>query len=184
MGELWKAYTALSDDLRRRFLQAANPYKHALSLGNDQRTLGFALLVVACEALKPPGPRYNGHNIYGVVRALLGEECAQQLLSKSLQPQKTRNAHFHRGEFQAGEFTRIVFLASYRDPSFDDRCRVLRVITPAAIVEWLRRGGAYVLPVRPFSERFRWDWKMVVGVTTCATLLLLAGTALGWFLKS
>lgn len=181
--DLWKAYTGLSEEHRRRFLQAGSPYRRALSLGRDDQTLSLALMVVACEALKLPGPTYDGHNIYGVVKALLGEPCAKQLLGRGLQPQGTRNAHLHRGEFKAGEFLKLVFLSSYQDPSFAQGCRVLASVTPAAIIEWLKCGGTYFLLPRPFSVRARWGWKMIAALLTTATLLVTIGALLGLVLK-
>src|SRR5262249_39124951 len=102
--DLWKAYMGLPDDRRRHFFQAASPYRQSLLLGQDGQTLGYALAVLACEALKPPEKRYNEHNIYDVVEALLGKGCADALREHRLHPQGTRNAHFHRGEFKGREF--------------------------------------------------------------------------------
>jgi hypothetical protein len=178
VGDLWKAFANLPDDVRRRFLQAANPYRRGLSLQRDDRTLGAALMVVACEALKLPGAAYDGHNIFGVVKALLGEPCEQALLDMVPHPLAVRNPHLHRGEFKGDEFTKLAFMSSYQDPSFDQACRVLALVTPAAIVEWLRRGGNYALPPRRRGNATGWGWALL-----CAALLA-AGLILGWGLRA
>ncbi len=94
--DLWIAYCALPPDLRRQFLQAAAKWQEALSHWADARTLSFALMVVACEALKPPAHDFRDHNIYQVVEALLGKPTADRLQEQWFRPQDVRNAHFHR----------------------------------------------------------------------------------------
>jgi hypothetical protein len=182
--ELWDAFTALSADARRRFLQAGNLYRQAISLGRDDKTLGFTLLVVACEALKPPGARYDGHNSPAVVNALLGEDCAKHLLAKGVHALAVRNGLLHRGEFKGGEYTQLLFMPSNQDPTFDERRRVLGVITPAAIIEWLRRGGVYTLPPRRFEQRHTWGWGKTAAILGGVASLLAGGAVFGWALRS
>jgi hypothetical protein len=145
---LWIAYTALPEDVRRRFLQAGNLYRQALSLGADDETLSLVLLVVGCEALKLPGPRYDGHNAAGVVKALLGDRAAEILRGRGVQALGVRNAHLHRGEFKGREFHKYLIEPSSHDPTFGERRRALGIITPAALIEWLRKGGTYAMPPR------------------------------------
>jgi hypothetical protein len=53
VADLWVAYTALTADQHRQFLQAAAKWQEALTHWRERSTLSFALMVVACEALKP-----------------------------------------------------------------------------------------------------------------------------------
>lgn len=149
--ELWRAYAALLGDRRRQFLQAGNLYRRALMLWREDPTLGVALMAVACEALKLPGAKYDGHNMLGVVKALLGEPCARQLLDLGLPPHRVRNDHLHRGEFRGDEFVKRLLVPSFMDDTFDQTRDVMNVITAEAIIEWLRRGGVYDLPSRPWE---------------------------------
>ena len=137
--DLWAAYCSLTADQRRQFLQAAAKWQEALAPVHGRSTLSFALMVVACEALKPIESRYNKHNIYHVVEALLGKTQADRLRERSFKPQDIRNAHLHRGEFRGLEFDLRVIMSSYYDPTFDEALRALAPITQAAIIEWLRR---------------------------------------------
>ena len=50
--ELWASFRALPPERRLQFLQAAAKWQEAIA--QWPRTLSFALMVVACEALKPP----------------------------------------------------------------------------------------------------------------------------------
>jgi len=105
-GALWTRYRELKPELRRQFLQATAKWQEALAVWHDRRTtLSFALMVIACEALKPAGHASKGHNIYGVVEALLGRDAAERLrknlfdadLHPGAHPQSIRSAHLHRG---------------------------------------------------------------------------------------
>ncbi len=127
--DLWRAYTSLSDEARRRFLQAGNLYRRAISLGRDEQTLRVALMVVTCEALKLPEQKYDGHNAASVVQALLGNAAGAVILGKDVHPLGVRNMHLHRGEFKGGEFLKLVTESSDRDPTFDQRSRELGAIT-------------------------------------------------------
>jgi len=117
--ELWQMFGALPDGQRRQFLQAGAKWQVAMSHWGGQNTLSYALMVVACEALKPPGHDYRNHNIYHVVEALLGEATADQLQKEWLRPQTVRNAQLHSGEFRSSEFVEHMIMSSYQDPTFD-----------------------------------------------------------------
>lgn len=153
--ELWKTYRGLASDLRRDFLQAAMKWQEAMTHWVKERTLSFALLVVACEALKPPAAAFNEHNIYDVIEALLGNEKADRLREQTFRPQDTRNAHLHRGVFRASEFIESVLMFGYRDPTFNQTHRELTMISQEAIIQWLRRGGIVSLPVREKRKSLR-----------------------------
>jgi hypothetical protein len=51
--DLWRMYRALTPELRRQFLQAAAKWQEAMTHWGERSTLSFALMAVACEALKP-----------------------------------------------------------------------------------------------------------------------------------
>jgi hypothetical protein len=181
VAALWKAYIDLPNDGRRQFLQAANPYRVALSIWDNDRTLSLALMVVACEALKLPGQMYDGHNAPCVIGALLGEEHAQEFRTGKLPPLGVRNAHLHRGEFMGGEFLKRTFFPTDFDPTFDARRGALRVIAPAAIIEWLRKGGNYSLPTKRFRASNRWGWKSITAIVIGSAAI---GNVAGWWLHA
>src|SRR5205807_8418312 len=97
VAELWTVYRGLTADQRGRFLQAGAKWQEAFMNSSERSTLSFALLVVACEALKPSERKYRDHNIYHVVEALLGKTIAEQLLAHWIRPQDIRKAHLHSG---------------------------------------------------------------------------------------
>jgi hypothetical protein len=68
IADLWKSYRTLSEDKRIQFLQAAAKWQEAMMHWQDRPSLSFTLMVIACEALKPPnaGERLN---CYGRARA-------------------------------------------------------------------------------------------------------------------
>jgi hypothetical protein len=51
--DLWARFRALDGQQRRKFLQVAAKWQEALMHWQDRSTLSFALMVIACEALKP-----------------------------------------------------------------------------------------------------------------------------------
>jgi len=142
--DLWEAYRSLTTDQLRQFLQAGAKWQEALTQ-RERSTLSFALMVVACEALKPADPQFRDHNIYDVVEALLGNANAERLREHWFRPQDVRHAHLHRGEFRGSEFAPAVIMSSYYDPTFDEARRALEPITREAIVEWLRRRGTFTM---------------------------------------
>jgi hypothetical protein len=138
-------------------------------------------MVVACESLKPAGEAYDYHNIYDVIEALLGKKSADVLRENWFRPQETRNAYFHRGELRGNEFGHPPFMSSFQDPSFAWASMVLRLIPPAAILEWLRLGGNLRLPPK------RPSWRKKLRLGPGGTMLLFFGgavcLALGWLFR-
>jgi hypothetical protein len=151
---LWEAFVGLSAVKRQQFLEVASIWQLALSIGHEFETTRFALMVAACEALKPRAPEFRDHNIYHVTEALLGSEVAEVLQAQRFRPQDVRNVHLHSGELRGREFVGP-YLPSFHDPTFDQATRTLAQITPAAIIEWLRRGGTVSLPALPRVRSWR-----------------------------
>jgi len=151
--ELWSRFVDLPAERRDQFLRVARVYKVGRSLWREHRTASLALLVVACEALKPPGKRYDRLNIYGVVEALLGTPFADSLRRLRFAPQRIRSAHLHRAEWLSGEGIYQMMMSTFRDPTFDEDYRVVAQVSHAAIIEWLRSGGAFAGRERPRRKR-------------------------------
>jgi hypothetical protein len=147
--QLWDTFMRLPDSKREHLLRAGNAYLIARSMWPDQRTAYAAFLVVACEALKPTGKRYDRLNIYDVIASLLSPHDAKHLQELSvLHPQKVRSGHVHRGELAAGELLPMLVHDHFKDPSFDEMLRALTVMTRVSLIEWLRCGGSYkVVPL-------------------------------------
>lgn len=153
IADLWAKYRGLSAEHAQQFLQAASKWQQALSHWSESSTFCVALMIVACEALKPPGLPYRDHNVYHIVEALLGKPVAQALRTQlfdpkahpGIHPQFIRTVHLHRGEFRGSEFVTKLMMSTFRDPTLDHAGRELAKITRAAIIEWLRRGGAVEL---------------------------------------
>ena len=101
--QLWESFVRLPSPKREHLLRAGNAYLIAKSMWPDQRTAYVAFLVVACEALKPTGKRYDRLNAYDVIASLVSASEAQRLHELSIHPQKVRSEHVHRGELAAGE---------------------------------------------------------------------------------
>ena len=177
--DLWERYSALSAERRRDFLQAAAKWQEAIAHWGEESTLSFALMVVACEALKPSEQKYKDHNIYSVIEALLGKETADRLQEQWFRPQNVRNAHLHRGEFRASEMLHDMMTSSYQDPTFDQAHRELWKITQAAIIEWLKLGGEFTMPPlqRRDGSRRRVRDRVVFGLIGG-----VFGAILGWLL--
>jgi hypothetical protein len=151
----------------------------------ERSTLSMALLVVACEGLKPAGLQFKDHDLYPVIDALLGQQVVERLRrwENSLRPQEVRNAHLHRGVFLGSEFVEAAMWSSFRDPSFDQARRELTRITQAAVIEWLRRGGAVtLLPLnQPSSIVRKWLRQRSLALLPVA---LAVGIGLGWLLRA
>jgi hypothetical protein len=183
--ELWRAFSELPLEPRKQFLQVATMWQLALSLGHANQTAAFTWMVAACEALKPSGPQYFDHNIYHVIEALLSSAAAKLLQEEWFRPQDIRNAHLHRGEFRGSEFAdRRMMSSRFYDPTFDNARRVLGKLAPAAIVEWLRRGGLLALaPLRRQRTWRRWVRQYAVMLLcVLGTAGIATGMAIGWFL--
>jgi hypothetical protein len=178
--ELWKRFSALPAGRRRQFLQAGNQWRLALIFRAESQTACFSKMVVACEALKPPGAEYDYHNIYDVVEALWGKPFAEAMRKGWLRPQVTRNAYFHRGELQADELTPSEWLSTFDDPSFMNASLWFPQIPPAAILEWLLLGGT----VPPLStKRLSWRKKGRIRQLVFAVLGGAGFLILGWLLR-
>ena len=145
--ELWREFRALPAAKREQFLHAGNAYLIGRSMWPDQRTAYVAFLVVACEALKRAGKRYDSMNVYDVVASLLSPSEAEQLRKQSRPPQKVRSKHLHRGELAAGELRPDLVHDYFANPSFDEMLGELSPVCRVCLIEWLRRGGEYA-PVR------------------------------------
>lgn len=141
--ELWQRFMTLPPAKRDHLLQAGNAYMTAQLMWPSQRTAYAAFLVVACEALKPTGRRYDRMNVYDVVASLVGAGEAQQLRQLSLHPQKVRSEHFHRGKLSAGELLPMLMHNHFMDPSFDEMLRILARVCRICLIEWLRCEGKY-----------------------------------------
>jgi hypothetical protein len=74
--DLWADFSYLSNARKQQFLNACNAYYIAGRMWPDQRTAHAAFLVIACEALKPEGKRYQRSNMYDVVSSILGASTA------------------------------------------------------------------------------------------------------------
>ena len=141
--QLWDSFVRLPSAKREHLLRAGNAYLIAKSMWPDQRTAYVAFLVVACEALKPIGKRYDRLNVYDVIASLMSASEAQRLRELSIHPQKVRSEHVHRGELAAGELLPMFMHNYFTDPSFDEMLRVLSSICRVCLIEWLRCGGNY-----------------------------------------
>jgi hypothetical protein len=182
--DLWQAFKGLPPDRRRQFLQVGSMWQLARSLDRENQTTRFALMVAACEALKPPDPQFRDHNIYQVAEALLGKPSADLLREQWFRPQEVRSAHLHSGEFRGSEFVQHMMMSSFDDPTFDQACRVLYKLSQAAIIEWLRRGGTYTMPPPKRSRTWRrWVKDHTLSILpVLAAVCVAAGMALGWLL--
>ena len=143
--DLWRTFESLPTEKREQFLRAGNAYMIANSMWPDQRTAYGAFLVVACEALKQMGRRYEGMNVYDVVASLVSVSEAQRLRELSFHPQKVRSQHFHRGTLSAGELLTMFMHDDFKDPSFDRMLWALSPICRTCLIEWLRCQGKYVV---------------------------------------
>ena len=149
---LWALFSSLSDDKREQFVKAGNAYLIAQSLWPEQRTAHASFLVVACEALKPIGRRFNGMNVYDVVESLVGAGAGESLRTLSVRPQAVRSDHFHRGDLLAGELGALLLSDPFHDPSFDEMLGALATHARVCLIEWLRCSGEYPLLKLPRSN--------------------------------
>ncbi len=140
--QLWESFFRLPTPKREHLLRAGNAYLTAKSMWPEQRTAYAAFLVVACEALKPAGKRYDRMNVYDVVASIVSTGEAQRLRQLSLHPQKVRSEHLHRGNLSAGELSPMLMHDHFKDPSFDEMLGILSAIWRKCLVEWLRCEGS------------------------------------------
>ena len=185
IDKLWASYRGLTVERRQQFLQAAAKWQEALTHWADRDTLSVALLVVACEALKPTESPFRNSNIYDVVKALLGESVAERLNSGWFRAQAIRNAHLHVGEFLGSELVQAAMNASFQDPTFDQARRALAPVVRETIIEWLRRGGIYSMAPpkerkKNWSKRLRRRAPILIAAAGIGFLLgFLLATSLG-----
>lgn len=141
--DLWSQFTALSPVSREQFLRAGKVLQAADALWPEHRTGYVALNVVACEALKPPGRRYDAWNAYDVIESLLGAAESNRLRRYVTHPQKIRSKHLHRGELSGGELMTAISNDWFKDPTFDTMMRDLERVSRACVIEWLRGVGNF-----------------------------------------
>jgi hypothetical protein len=144
VSDLWKLFCALSPEQRLQFLQAAAKWQEAMIHWQDRPSLSFALMAVACEALKPSDADER-QNCYNVIEALLGRATVDRVRQNPFPAQHVRNTHLHSGQLHGSELIMLDFMRTYEDPTFRDAHREMARITPAAIVEWLKRRGTFHL---------------------------------------
>jgi hypothetical protein len=71
----------------------------------------------------------------------MGTGAVDRIRQNPFPAQRIRSSHVHKGEFHGAEFKLMNIMPSYRDPSFDEAAREMAQITPAVIIEWLKRQG-------------------------------------------
>ena len=110
--------------------------------------------------------------------ALLGQNVWEQMPAP-YRPQRVRNDHLHRGEFFGSEFIPQAMMSTYRDPTFEMAARTSSQISQAVFIEWLRRGGLYVLPPRHGRTKVLIDRHPRCLLVTVAAVGVGVGIALG-----
>jgi hypothetical protein len=174
VADLWGLYCGLDAERRAQFLQAASKWQEALIHSQNRPSLSFTLMVIACEALKPPD---DGRNCYAVIEALLGQEAVDRIRQSPFPAQNVRSTHLHTGEFHGSELVLVDFLSSYRDPSFREAHREMFKVTSEAIIEWLKRGGTFEMPTSKDQRAFRRWLKDNVAIAFC--IIFAAGLGVG-----
>lgn len=177
--DLWQMYSRLSPEKRDQFLAAATKWQEAMIHWNDRHTLSFALMFVACEALKPPENQFRGSDAYDVIEGLLGRPALDEVRQHPVPAAWVRNTHLHMGELHGSELMRMALMSStYQDPRFDEARRAFARLTPDVIIEWLRRGGTFTMPTR----EPRRSWRRIVKnhALTVIPATALLGFIVGW----
>jgi hypothetical protein len=163
VNDLWHRFQSLPEGLRQTFLQAGNAFANAHPFWPAQRTAYVSFLVVACEALKPSGRKYDRANAYDVLASFLGAAVATSLRQLSPHPQGVRSGLFHRGDLVADELVPRFGTDHFQDPSFDSMIRELAIVTRTCLIEWLRCDGRYAfrwMP-RPKPTLFERLWRAI-----------------------
>lgn len=181
IADLWRLYRSLTTDRRFQFLQAAAKWQEAMIHWQDRGSLSFALMVVACDALKPPNA-VDRQNSYDVIEALLGKSVVERIRQHAFPPQRVRGVHLHTGNFYDSELVRMVFMSTYQDPSFREAHRELARITPAVIIEWLKRRGTFDMPVVKQRKTIQRWIKDNVFIVFAAVFGI--GLVIGWLLRN
>jgi hypothetical protein len=180
IADLWGSYRSLGAGQRTQFLQAAAKWQEAMIHWQDRPSLSFALMAVACEALKPPDAD-DRQNCYDVIEALLGRTAVERIRQNPFPAQHVRSTHLHTGEFHGSELVMMAFLSSYQDPTFREAHREMARVAPEAIIEWLKRRGAFQMPAPKNQRTFR-RWLRDNIIVTCGVDFGL-GLAIGWLLR-
>jgi hypothetical protein len=180
IAALWGMYRSLVAEKRTQFLQAAAKWQEAMIHWQDRPSLSFALMTVACEALKPPDAD-DRQNCYDVIKALLGQTAVERIRQNPFPAQHVRSTHLHTGEFHGSELVMITFLSSYHDPSFQEAHWEMARVAPEAIIEWLRRQGNFQMPAPKNRRTFR-RWLRDNMIVACGLIFGL-GLAIGWLLR-
>lgn len=141
--ELWEKWNRLPADKGQQLMRAGNAYLLAQSMWPEQRTAYGAFLVVACEALKPTGRRFDRWNVYNVVQSILGDSYADELRQLDVKPQDARSGLVHRGELLSDELEPMLTHDYFADPSHDEMLRLLSTIARTCLIEWLRQEGNF-----------------------------------------
>lgn len=115
--ELWQKLRAMPPDKRRDFVHAAAKWQEAAMHWRDRMTLSFALLVVACESLKPATADHR-QNVYDVIEALFGKPKATELKQAAIAPETVRKAHLHRGVCRSSEFVYDLLVSTFDEVEF------------------------------------------------------------------
>jgi hypothetical protein len=180
ISDLWGLFRSLDADHRLQFLQAAAKWQEAAIHWQDRPSLSFALMAVSCEALKPSSADRR-HNCYDVIESLLGKAVADGLRQNPWPAQHVRNTHLHIGEFHGSELMMANFMRTYEDPSFLEAHRKMAQVAPAAIVEWLKRHGTFMMPPVAKPRTLRRSLRNNLAVTL--GLVFVAGLLFGWLLR-
>jgi hypothetical protein len=179
IADLWGLYRSLGAKQRTQLLQAASKWQEAIIHWQDRPSLSFSLMVIACEALKPPDAD-DRQNCYDVIEALLGRTAVDRIRQNPFPAQHVRSTHLHTGEFHGSEFVMMDFLSSYHDPTFREAHREMARVTPTAIIEWLRRRGNFQMPTPRNRRTFR-RWVRDNIIIACGVIFGF-GLAIGWLL--
>jgi hypothetical protein len=180
ISALWGLYRSLDAERRVQFLQAAAKWHEAMIHWQDRPSLSFTLMVIACEALKPPGAD-DRQNCYDVIEALLGRTAVDRVRQNPFPAQHVRSTHLHTGEFHGSEFVMMDFLSSYHDPTFREAHREMFRVTPAAIIEWLEPRGTFQMPTSRNRRTFR-RW-LGDNIIVASGVIFGFGLAFGWLLR-
>ncbi len=177
IADLWSSYRTLSEKQRLQFLQAAAKWQEAMIHWQDRPSLSFALMAVACEALKPSDAEQR-QNCYAVVEALLGKAAVDRVRQNPFPAQHVRSTHLHSGEIHGSELMMIDFMRTYEDPSFREAHREMAKVTPAALVEWLKKRGVFEMPSVGRQRSLR-HW-VRENVVIALSLAFSIGLLIGW----
>lgn len=179
IADLWGLYRSLGAEQHIQFLQAAAKWQEAIIHWQDRPSLSFTLMVIACEALKPPDAD-DRQNCYDVIEALLGRTAVDRIRQNPF-PQHVRSTHLHTGEFHGSELVMMDFLSSYHDPTFREAHREMFRVTPEAIIEWLKRRGTFQMPTSRNRRTFR-RW-LRDNIIVASGVIFGFGLTIGWLLR-